>query len=112
MKVYIAAPYTKGDVAMNVNRVLVIADKLLEKGHAPYVPHLTHFWHIVSPKPWDTWLKLDLEFLSICDVVLRLDGESAGADSEEAQAIKLGIPVVHSIDIIPVKVTQSKRRGK
>lgn len=38
--VYISAPYTKGDVAQNVKRVLDVADKLLEMGYIPFVCRL------------------------------------------------------------------------
>ena len=98
MKIYLSAPYTNGDVAKNVNRVLKVADELLELGFDVYIPHLTHFWHIVSPKPYETWLKLDLAFLTDCDYVLRLDGKSDGADKEVAYALSLGIPVYYSIE--------------
>ena len=57
MKVYIAAPYTKGDVGANVKRVIDCADELCKLGYIPFVPHLTHFWHIISPKPVDFWYR-------------------------------------------------------
>ena len=98
MKVYIAGPYTKGDVVLNVRWAILIADQVLERGHVPYVPHLTHFWHLLVPHTWETWLALDLEWLRDCDVVLRLPGESVGADLEVAEALKLGIRVVYRIE--------------
>jgi len=98
MKVYIAAPYTQGDVAINVHRVIRVADELLEMGHSPFIPHLTHFWHLITPQPWSTWLRLDLEFLAVCDCVLRLYGNSIGADAEVEEAERLGIPVYYSIE--------------
>ena len=97
MKVFIAAPYTEGDVAMNVKRAIDAADMLLDAGYLPFVPHLTHFWHIISPKPYKVWTALDLEFLPLCDAVLRLSGDSDGADDEVALARKLGIPVYYKI---------------
>ena len=104
MIVYIAAPYTKGDVARNVRRVIATADLLLKMGHIPYVPHLTHFWHIISPKPYEVWTMLDLTFLPFCDVVLRLDGESSGADNEVKKAVELGIPIYYDVkDLAEIK---------
>ena len=95
--VYISAPYTKGDVAINVKRVIDVADKLLELGYIPFVPHLTHFWHIISPKPYKVWVEIDEAFIPFCSKMLRLDGESNGADNEVELAKKLGIPVYYSI---------------
>jgi len=41
---------------------------------------------------------MDLEWLAKCDAVLRLPGESKGADIEKDYALSLGIPVFFSID--------------
>ncbi len=95
--VYIAAPYTKGDVAVNVHNVIEVADKLVDAGYMVYVPHLTHFWHIISPKPWEFWIELDSYILPYCTVVLRLAGDSEGADREVEQAKVYHIPVFYDV---------------
>lgn len=95
MKVYIAGPYTKGDVAVNVARAIEAADMLLDAGHVPFCPHLTHFWHLHQSQPYQVWLDYDMEWLRVCDVVLRLDGESSGADKEVAEAEWLGKTVYY-----------------
>lgn len=92
-KVYVAGPYTRGDVATNVRKAIEAASSLVDRGFAPFVPHLTHFWHILSPRPYEFWLDLDFEYLRCCDAVLRLPGESSGADREVELAKSLGIPV-------------------
>lgn len=93
-KVYIAGPYARGDVAMNIREAVEAADMVLDIGHIPYLPHLTHLWHLISPHPYEEWLALDREWLKVCDVVLRIPGESLGANSEVLLAMELGIPVV------------------
>lgn len=98
MTVYIASPYTKGDVACNIHRAILTADLLIEMGHTPYVPVLTHFWHLVIPHPWEFWIEYDLKLLPMFDCVLRIPGESEGADREVAQAKNLGIPVYYSLE--------------
>ena len=98
MKVYIAAPYTNGDTVRNVRRVIDFADSLVNCGLVPFVPHLTHFWHFVHPHGVEFWYKYDLEWLQNCDVLIRLSGESKGADTEVEVAKALGIPVVYSFD--------------
>jgi len=98
MRIYIAGPYTKGDVAVNVHKAIEAGDKLAELGHIPFIPHLTHFWHLVSPKPYEFWLKIDMSFLEHwAEALLRLPGESNGADWEVETAKMRGIPVYYSI---------------
>jgi len=95
IKVYIASPYTIGDVAVNVKRQIDMADRLMEKGFAPFAPLYSHFQHMVHPRPYQQWLEIDLEWIKVCDCVLRLDGESSGADKEVEFAKKIGKPVYY-----------------
>jgi len=90
MKVYIAGPYTKGDVAANVSKAITAAENLARHGYTPYIPHLTHFWHLIYQHEIDFWYKYDMEWLETCDCVLRLEGESYGADAEVKRALELG----------------------
>lgn len=92
-RVYIAGPYTKGDVALNVRAAILAAGAVFDAGFAPFVPHLTHFWHLLAPRDYEDWLRLDLEWLACCHCLIRLNGESSGADREVARARELGIPV-------------------
>ena len=101
MKIYIAGPYTKGDVAQNVRRSIEAADSIRYLGHTPYNPLLTHFWHLLYPHDIDYWYKLDMEWLEVCDAVFRLPGESVGADKEVARATALGKPVFFLYTQIP-----------
>ena len=86
MKVYVAGPYTNGDVAANVANAIRAANKILDAGHTPFVPHLFHFWHLVYPRRYEDWTAMDMEWLKFCDVIVRLPGESRGADMEVAWA--------------------------
>ena len=95
--VYIASPYTKGDVAVNVRESFIVADELVKLGYAPFPPLFSHFWHFLSPKPYETWTTLDKEWVLRCDCLLRLPGESSGADAEVALAVENNIPVFYSI---------------
>ena len=106
--VYIASPYTKGDVAVNVRESILMAEKLRFLGYLPYCPFWTHFWHFLSPHEYEYWTGMDLEWLEICDCLLRLPGESSGADNEVAYMLKLGKPVFYSIkDLIDSDEVQS-----
>jgi hypothetical protein len=44
------------------------------------------------------WLDMDFAWVAVSDAVLRLPGESTGADMETAFATERGIPVFHSIE--------------
>jgi hypothetical protein len=97
-KVYIASPYTVGDQALNVRKQMQTSNTLIGLGYVPFSPLLMHFQHMLYPRPYQTWMFLDLEWLATCDIVLRLPGTSKGADMEEKRANELNIPVVYSID--------------
>lgn len=98
VRVYIACPYTKGDVAVNVKRSMDAFDALLELGYTPFNPLFTHFQHMAHPRPYNQWLELDMDWLYACDCILRLDGESHGADEEEKQAKEWNMKVFYSMD--------------
>ncbi len=99
--VYVAAPYTKGDVVENVRAAVLAGQALWERGYFPYIPHLTHFQHMICPQPYEHWLEFDLYPLLKCDILLRLPGESSGADKEVAVADEHLIEVVYGIDELP-----------
>lgn len=94
--VYVAGPYTNPDPVKNTSRIILVADELAVKGYTPYVPHLTMFWHLLCPHNIDFWYKYDLCWLDKCDCILRLSGESIGADMEVAYAKEHGKPVYYS----------------
>lgn len=98
LKVYVAGPYTKGDVAVNVRNAIGVADMLMGHGYIPYVPHLTHFWHMLHPRAYMEWMDLDCEWLKVCDVIWVMPGDSIGTDTEVAYAKKIGIPVVRTME--------------
>ncbi len=98
MKVYIAGPYTAGDVVINVRNAIEAAERVAMAGHDPFIPHLTHFWHLVFPHPYEYWLRLDLAWLKACDALIRLPGESSGADREVVWCETHAYPVYYSVD--------------
>lgn len=92
--VFISGPYTHPDPITNTRHAIVTGSQLYHRGHVvPFIPHLTMLWHLVTPQPVEYWYELDLHHLERCDAVLRLPGESTGADREVTHAHELGIPV-------------------
>lgn len=99
-RIYVAGPYSRGDSVANVRRAINVGSLLLSRGFAPFVPHLTMFWHLCEPQDYETWLAYDFEWVKACDGLLRLDGPSPGADREVELAMQLGIPVFYSLDTL------------
>jgi len=105
-RVYIAGP-----ISLNLNddepeikpidritHALKIAQQIRKYGYTPFVPHLYFYWDNVFPRSYEYWIKLDIEWLLVCDVLWRIDGSSRGANGEEEFARKImKIPIVHSI---------------
>lgn len=96
--VYIAGPYTHPDPVENTREAILMADALRDMGFVPFCPHLTLLWHMVRPHEPNYWYAYDLDWLLQCDVLLRLPGDSWGADEEMKFAIDHDIPVVRSVD--------------
>lgn len=92
-KVYVAGPYTHGDVAANVRCAIRAGDAIADAGGVPFIPHLTHFWHLLHGHDHAFWIEQDLAWLRCCDALLRLPGLSIGADQEVLEAERLGLPV-------------------
>lgn len=91
--IYIASPYSVGDVAENVHRQIEAAHTILDMGHAPIAPNLSHFLHLHRQRPYRDWMEADRAIVAKVDIVLRLPGVSAGADEAVRLAAELGIPV-------------------
>lgn len=99
-RVYIAAPYTNGDVILNVREAIIVGDRLWRAGYIPFVPHLTCFFHLLCPHDYKDWLDYDKEWLDCCDCLLRLSGNSSGADMEKNYMVEKGKPVFSSEQVL------------
>lgn len=110
MKIYVAGPYsakTKRQVQENVNAAMRAGAYLLRIGHTPFIPHLTHYFHLFTtaegtPFSYEDYMAWDESWLTACDALLYL-GESPGADKELQIALVRGLLTFHDInDIRPV----------
>lgn len=95
--VYIASPYSVGDPLGNVNKSFDTALDLILLGYAPYAPLYSHYLEERRSQPYETWLEINREWVERCDCVLRLPGESKGADAEVTYAREQGIPVFFNL---------------
>ena len=118
-RVYIAGPISKGDLKHNVDQATTAFVALSKAGLAPLCPHWSVYSKPCLPAvPMDDgrqqvacygdwqgndqmshadWLNVDLPWVQVADAVLRLPGESSGADREVEHAKKHGVPVFDSI---------------
>jgi len=115
--VYIAGPIRRGYIRDNVRRADDAMFDLMSAGVAVVNPMLSCYAggqderptvSTVLPHPLahgrfrslgiEPWLTMDLEIVRRADAVLRLPGESAGADREVFEAAGIGIPIFHSVE--------------
>lgn len=96
--VFVAGPIrSSGILEHNIRAAALAASELSRAGFVPFVPHLNILWNFVDPQPEEHWKMWDRDWLVACDAVLRLPGESRGADEEVAFAKSMSVPVFESI---------------
>jgi len=98
LRVYIAGPLSgSGDRLENVKRAVDVGKTLIKQGFAPLIPHLTHYVDPDDALTHAVWLDVDLPWVEVADALLRLPGESKGADMEVREALRVGVPVFESV---------------
>lgn len=96
---YVAGPITQGDQFMNVHKAVAVCEGLRKLGYFPFCPHLSAYWHIqVGGVPYEEWMQYDFAWIEKCDALLRIPGDSPGADREVLFAQSRGIPVFSSLE--------------
>lgn len=90
--VYVAGPITRDPFGC-VRQAIGAYNALREQGCVPFLPQLSVIHEMVEHVPYDEWLSYDFDMIRHCDALLRLPGESPGADLEVAFARSLGIDV-------------------
>lgn len=90
IKVYFAAPYTNPDPAVNVplyfETVALYCEFFKRQSHTarivPIMPHAFHYLDARCPASYDEWMGIDKELIKSANMLVRLPGESAGAEIE------------------------------
>lgn len=94
--IYIAGPMTSDPYGC-VRQAVTAFRALIEAGCVPFAPQFSVAAAIADPTiSYEQWLAYDLDVIGHCAGLLRLAGESAGADREVSHARSLGLPV-HTI---------------
>lgn len=98
LRVYIAGPLSgSGDREANVKNAIVAGKVCIQNGLAPLIPHLTHYVDPDDSLTHQVWLAVDLPWVSVADALLRLPGQSKGADMEVERANEAGVPIFYSM---------------
>lgn len=126
-RIYIAGPITAGCLLENIKRATDAFMELLRRGQAPFCPHWSCYAGGPKLSPFGTvyalaerlpagtdhadWIGVDLPWVEVADAVLRLPGESAGADAECRYANARGIPVLSTVDQVASWAAQRETAG-
>lgn len=98
-RVYLSGPITKGNGTRNFATAAEAQRLLMMEGAAVLNPMLSMMHPDAKNIPWETWIASDLPWVEVADMVIRLPGESKGADAECQHADKHGIPVWRAEDV-------------
>ena len=108
MLVYLAGPISSGPERYLENAIEV-ANEVIDRGHNPYVPNLMYYLEAKKPREYETWMRLDEEWLLASDAVYRIPGESPGADREMQTAKEFGIMILKRLE--DLDFIQDPRKG-
>jgi hypothetical protein len=95
-RIYISGPITKGNRSVSFFQAAEAQRRLMENGYAVLNPMLSIMHPDGNNIPYEDWIESDLAYVAVSDFVLRLPGESKGADIETKFAREHGIEVVSS----------------
>lgn len=90
--VYVAGPIT-ADPFGCVRTANAVFTDLRALGLVPFLPQLSVLAEMVEHRPYDDWLAYDFDVIRHCAALVRLPGDSPGADREMEHAWSLGLRV-------------------
>lgn len=111
MIIYVAGKYnapTDGERLRNTNKAIDVGIEIINMGHYAHIPHLTHWiekrmdYNGEPPRENAYWYVFDNKIMPKMEGFIKIskDGESKGADAEEALAKKLGLRIFESLEEI------------
>lgn len=107
--IYVAGPLDTGPPELRAARIaeaIRVGAELIAAGHAPYVPHLSEAMAEAHDISYEEWMSVDLAWLRVAAAVIRIPGDSAGADRETELAESLGIPVYQGLESLVEEATE------
>ena len=113
LKIYVAGPYQPKNCSLhdasrvaqrNTDKAIEVGNALIEKGHYPFIPHLSHFIHIhysCKRDYFEWWYEYDNTFLNNWADALFFIAPSHGATNELELAKKLGLKIFYRLSEVP-----------
>lgn len=107
--IFVSGPYsapTEEGRLRNVEAAMNAGIVIIDKGHYPFVPHLTHFLDLQYKKirghhaEYELWMQIDLAIVDRCQAYVQLR-PSPGADRELFRAEERGKIIYATLDDIP-----------
>lgn len=101
-RIYIAGPISNGGKLTPRGQYKAVKEAqkyyeaLIRTGWTPILPHLSYYaWlDFEEDVHWPRWIEMDLDHLDSVICVIRMPGDSKGADMEVKYAREHGIPVI------------------
>jgi hypothetical protein len=117
-RIYISGPITNGGsiqsqevIKEHVGAAITAMLALIQRGMSPLAPQLTYYADPSGLIGHEVWLDVDTSWIDMSDALLRLPGESKGADFECDYAAKHGIPVFADVDSLAQCFEEKAVRG-
>jgi hypothetical protein len=98
--VYVAGPITKGPLLDHVRAAFEAGSALIDAGFSVVLPHALCLFELAHPKDYATMMAVARPLVDGADALLRIPGESSGADREVEWAMLSGVPVFHTVDAV------------
>lgn len=106
--IYVMGPYTAetwDGKLRNTQRAMDVGVALIQKGHTPFIPHLTHYLDERAKQhgielPNTFWYHYDFHWMPLCAAGFWI-ASSPGADQERAIMEQLGRPIYTDLNQVP-----------
>ena len=112
-RIYVAGPYTPQHcdlhdasriIQHHIDNAIIVGNKLIDKGHYAFVPHLSHYLHIhqsCNNDRGEWYYEFDNTFLTHWANALFYISASFGADNELFLAQKLHHKIFYKLSDVP-----------
>ncbi|MBW2596976.1 MAG: DUF4406 domain-containing protein [Deltaproteobacteria bacterium] len=98
--IYVAGYFSNNPMHGTAN-ACAEAERLLEAGWLPVIPHINIIWDMLAPKTPDFWYRYDIALLRRCDALYVCPGvlseHSKGVNEEIIEARECDMPVFYEI---------------
>ncbi len=98
--VYLACPMRIGHWSNNVRKAATIGRQLMDAGYAVINPMGSWLLDLAVPTKFEDWIECDYGLIAVSDCVLRIEGESEGADLEVERADGIGKDVFLDVKVL------------